>query len=323
MPGNLQGRTVHIDQHLSNVAINFKQDRWIAEDIFPVVRVPKQSDSFAVWNQADLFRRQDTKRSRGAPAHKISVQVGSDNFFAQNYALKADVTLEDRVNADPIFVRELEEGKVNRVMDGLLLDWEVRIASQVNNTSNVGSSANVASSWLDRSNSDPIADIWTAIDNVQDATGYRPNRIVFGTEAWRLFRRNTAVIDKAVPSGPNVTGGGNLPSVAMIRDLLEMDFVGVGMAYQNTAEEGQDQTLAQAWQPHALIYYAPMAPSIDAPSFGYSFRWNAPGLPNMQVERHPYDSRHKVDEVEVGYYQAEKITSAPLAFLVANVSSSQ
>ena len=166
---NLQGRNIHIDQHLTNVAINFRQEQWIGGDIFPVVPVDKQTNLIPVWDQGDLFRRQDTKRARGAPAHKISAQVGSLSYYAENYALKEDVTVEDRANADPAFVRGLEEGKVNRIMDGLLLDWEVRIGNQVNDTNNVGSSTNVASSWTDRANSDPIADIWTGLDNIADS----------------------------------------------------------------------------------------------------------------------------------------------------------
>ena len=42
----------------------------------------------------------------------------------------------------------------------------------------------------------------------------------------------------------------------------------------------------------------------------------------MQVERHPFDPKIKVAEVEVGYYQDEKITAPALSFLVTNVTSS-
>ena len=42
----------------------------------------------------------------------------------------------------------------------------------------------------------------------------------------------------------------------------------------------------------------------------------------MMVERHPYDSRTKSEEVEVGYYQDEKITGDEYGFLIINVTSS-
>jgi len=42
----------------------------------------------------------------------------------------------------------------------------------------------------------------------------------------------------------------------------------------------------------------------------------------MTVERHPFDSRKKTEEVEVGYYQDEVITSSALSYLITNVTSS-
>ncbi len=319
MSGYLQGRSVHIDHHLSNVAINYRPAGFIADQIFPVVQVPKQSDTYVIFEQSDLFRRENTKRSRGGEANKIHSRVSSASFYCDNYALKADVTLEDRANADPIFVQHFEEGRVMRVQDALFLDWEVRAATLVTNASNVGSSTAVGSAWDDYVSSDPLGDLWTGIDNVELATGYRPNRVLFSGTAWRHFRRNNKVIDKS--TNPNVTGGGLYPSARQIEDLLEMKVM-VGNAWQNSAEEAQSMNLAQIWGDHVLLYFAPEHPSIEAPSFGYYFRWAAPDLPNMQVERHPFDSRRHCSEVEIGYYQDEVITAKPLGFLITNVTSS-
>jgi hypothetical protein len=315
----LQGRAAHIDHHLSNVAINYRPAGFIAGDIFPVVPVPKQSDTYVIFEQADLFRHENTRRSRGGEANKIHSRVSSAGYYCNNFALKADVTLEDRANADPVFVQQFEEGRVHRVQDALFLDWEIRAAAQVTDPANVGSSSAVGSAWSDYANADPLGDIWTAIDNVELATGYRPNRILFSGTAWRHFRRNTAVIDKA--TNPHLTGGGLYPSARQVEDLLELSVL-VGNAWHNSAGEGLPLDLTQIWQDHVLVYYAPEQPSIETPSFGYYFRWAAPGLPNMQVERHPYDSRRHCDEVEIGYYQDELITAKPLGFLVSNVTSS-
>ncbi|MEE8433933.1 MAG: hypothetical protein V3S64_04020 [bacterium] len=319
MSGYQQGRAVHIDHHLSNVAINYRPAGFIADRIFPVVPVPKQSDTYVIFEQADLFRKENTRRSRGGEANKIHSRVSSAGYYCNNYALKADVTLEDRANADPIFVQQFEEGRINRVQDALFLDWEVRVANQLTDASNVGSSTAVASAWDDYTNADPLGDIWTAVDNVELTTGFRPNRILFSGTAWRHFRRNATVIDKS--TNPHITGGGLYPSTRQMEDLLEMKVL-VGNAWQNTAEEAMPLNLSQIWGDHVVIYYAPDRPTIETPSFGYFFRWAAQGLPNMQVERHPYDSRRHCDEVEIGYYQDEVITSQPLGFLISNVTSS-
>ncbi|MAF43005.1 MAG: hypothetical protein CMI54_02375, partial [Parcubacteria group bacterium] len=145
----LQNRGIHVDRHLSNIAINYRPGPFIADMVFPVANVEKQSNIYAVWDQGDLFRIYKTDRAPGHEANKIEAQVSSGSYFCNNYALKADVTIEDRANADAIFVSALEAGRVQRVMDGLMLDWEDRVATQVTNTANVGTSANVGSSWTD------------------------------------------------------------------------------------------------------------------------------------------------------------------------------
>ena len=319
MSGYQQGRALHIDHHLSNVAMNYRPAGFIADRIFPIVQVPKQSDTYVIFEQDDLFRRENTRRSRGGEANKIHSRVSSAGYYCNNFALKADVTLEDRANADPVFVQQFEEGRVNRVQDALFLDWELRVANQVTNPANVGSSFAVGSAWTDYSNSDPLGDIWAAIDNVELATGYRPNRALFSGTAWRNFRRNTLVVDKA--TNPHVTGGGVYPSVRQVEDLLELQVL-VGNAWHNAGEEAQSLDLTQIWGDHVLVYYSPEGASMETPAFGYYFRWAGAGLPNMQVERHPYDSRRHCYEVEIGYYQDEVVTAKPLGFLVSNVTSS-
>lgn len=320
MAGYLQGRAIHVDRHLSNVAINYRPTGFIADRVFPIVNVDKQTNMIKTYNQADLFRRESTLRSPGTEANIIDTQVNSIAYVCQNYALKADVTIEDRANADAAFVRDLEEGRVMRIQDALALDWEVRIASQVTNTSNVGTSSAVGSAWSDLTNSDPLSDIWAVMDQVEDATSYRPNRVVMSGEAWRYFARNDKVIDKA--RGTGVTGGGINATVQQAAALLEVEEINIGQSWYNTAEEGLAQSLSRTWGDHVLVYYAPSRPSVELPSFGYTLRWSASGLPNMTVERLPYNPFKKTDEVEMGYYQDELVTAQPLGALVTNVTSS-
>ena len=321
MSNYLQGRTIHRDVHLTNIAMNYRPEGMIGGEVFPMVPVDKQSNMIKTYTQADLFRRFDTVRARGQEAKVVEYNVGSDQFFCRNYALKGVVTIEDRVNADPIFVRSEENGKVMNVMDSLLLDWDVRVAALAFTTTNVGTSANVASSWTDYTNSTPHRDLWTMMDNVQDITGYRPNHIAFGQAAWKHFRRNDDVIDKTLRTA--ITGGDRSISQQEAAAFLEVDQVLVGNGYYNTAHEGIAQTLTPIWGPHVLVYYRPSEASTERPSFGYSMRWQAPGIANMGVERHGYDTRRKCEEFEIGYYQDEKITGSTLGALVTNISCSQ
>ena len=309
---------LHIDALLSEMAMGYRPEGFIADMIFPTVTVGKQSNLYAIFNRGDRLRRQDTKRAPGTLAKRIEESVSSATYYCNNYALAKAVTIEDRSNADPLYLDNLINGGATLVLDHLMLDWEVRVANQVTSGSNVGSYSAVASAWNGAGN--PIGNINTAIDNVHYSNGVKPNRIVFGVDAWKSFRRDSNV--RNLIFGTN--NGGGYPSTAQVAELLDLDqgSVMVGGAFANTGGEGNTESLSRIWKDNVLVYYAPPSPTIERPSFGYNFRWSAPGLPQMQVERHAYDTRTKSELLEVGYYQDEVITGSTYGFLISSVNSS-
>jgi len=322
--GGATGHDLHIDQHLSNVAINYEPKGMIADVIAPIVKVPKQSDNYIIWDHADAFRVEDDKRAPGTEANKIERSVSSETYFADNYALKMPLNLEDRENMDPVFVGEMREGRTKFIKSKLMLSWEQRAAQLCTSGSNVGSYATVDSDWIEHANgnSDPLGDCWTALNNVADSMGYRPNRCIMGDTAWRNFRRHADVID-IIHGNTGAAGskGVRYASREQFKAIFEIEEFLIGAAYYNSADEGQSASLSLLWDDYVLWYYAPASPSIEEPSFMYSFRWNKPGLPNMIAERHPFDPKTKSEEIELGYYQDEKITAKNLGFLMTHVTS--
>lgn len=316
MPTRSEGRDLHVDQFLSNVAIGYRADGFIGDMIFPVVPVQKQTDKYAIFSRREALAVEDTKRARGAEAHKIDRSVSSDTFHCENYAIKDSLPIEDIENMDPIFRTELEAGRARFLTGKIQLDWENRVAGIVTSTSNVGTSAGVASEWDGAG--DVIGDINTMIDNVHDTTGKRPNRMIMGLDAWRSARRDSTV--RNLIFGTN--NGGGFASRAAFMDLFEIDELLIGGTFKDTANEAQAESLAKIWLDHVIVYVAPSRPSVEEPSFGYTFRWRRPRIPAMTAERHPFDSKTKTEEVEVGVYQDEKITGSIYAGFLISVNSS-
>jgi len=315
------GQVIHVDKHLTTLAMNYRPSGFIADMIFPIVKVGKQSDMIKTYLKNDLYRIDNDIRAPGGEANQVNFEVGSANYYCRNYALKVPTTIEDRANADPIFVRDIEQGRVTFIQDKLMLGWENRVSSQVGVSTNVSTVFTVGSAWNDYTNSRPLEDVWTAMDEQSDQTAYRPNNCVMGEQAWRSFSRNAQVINKV--NGTGTDGGGKNATKIQAAQLLEIDNLLVGAAYKSTAEEGQTAVLSQFWADKCLLYYAPARPSLEVPSFGYTFRWTARGIANMTVERHPYNSLKKSDEIEIGYYQDEKLTDTTLGTLIDGVNSSQ
>lgn len=312
------GRDLYLDMPLSQTVMEYRQENGVADLIAPVVNVSKQSGAIIEFSQGDRWRVVDDKRAPGTHAKRYTSDVSSQLYYCNNYALMDGVTIEDRNNADPVYAMHEIEGKALRLTDKLMLNWENRVSLRVTSTSNVGSSAAVSSIWsTPEGDGNPILDLNTAIDNVRYATGYRPNRMVFGAKAWDGFRRHKNVRNLIF----GVNNGGGYANTAQAKEVFEMDSIAVAGMFKNTAEENITAAISNIWGPSVLVYYAPATPSREKPSFMYSYRLAAPGIPNMQVERHPYDSRAKADDIEVSYYQDEKITGSRFGFLVQSCSA--
>jgi len=312
------GRSLHVDQLLTNMALGYKPRQGIADQVFPMVQVQKQSDDYIVFDSDDILRVENSLRSPGKEANIIEQSVSEQPFYCRNRALKMALTIEDKVNSDPIFVQTLINGRAQFIMDKLALDWEKRVADLVTSTANVPNNSTVTVGWGAIDTADVMEDIWAGLFAAEDAKGYRPNSIAIGATAWRNMRRNTALRD--LIHGNN-NGGGNA-TMEQVKTLFGLERFVVGESFINTANEAQAESLERVWSDDVLIYYAPMSPMMNVPSFGYSFRWAAPGLANMTAERHPYDTRKKSEEVELGYYQDERITGNQYAFLLKDVNTS-
>src|SRR3990167_4527113 len=249
----LQSNRVHVDRHLSNVALNYQPEGFIAAEIAPIVPVAKRTDTYINYSQADMFRREDAKRMDGAEAKIINFGAVSDSYRCLNYALKSSITLEDEAQRDPEYRMLTEEGRTRFLTTKHLIDWETRVASLCQANANVASNFATTSAWTDYTNATPLSDIWTAQDRFRSINGYRANRILFGLDAWVNFIRNTQVRNSVM--NPNVTAGGDLPMPAAVGRYLEMRVI-VGGAYRNFAGQGVANSLGGVWGDNAILYYA-------------------------------------------------------------------
>jgi hypothetical protein len=313
------GKDLHVNVPLSKVAMNYEPKGIIADQIAPIIQVNKQSDAYSIYSIAEAYQIEEDKRAPGTEAQKIYRSVSSGTYYANNYALKDEIPYEDIENCDAGILLTKRSSRIRYIKKKLMLNWEYRVALQVTSTSNVGSSSAVGSNWSDATdgNSDPIGDIHTAQDNIYVSTGYFPNRIIFSRLAWRYFTNHANVITRLY--GHQTSTKGRLVTINQAQDLLEVDHVYVGKALYNSVDEGQTATLSDIWGTDVLVYYAPDTPSVEEASFMYSFRWNK--VMNMNAMVHQLPRSYK-EQVELGYYQDEKITGANLGFLITDVRSS-
>lgn len=304
------GKDLHVDQHLTNVAINYRPQNLIADMIAPIVPVDKQSNSYPVFSRQEAFAIESTERAPGTEAKKITRSVSSAKYDAVNYALGRDITIEDQANMDQAYRYELDTGATTYLIGKLGLDWERRVTNLAVTTASVGSVFVCNSSWsgAGANAGDAVVQIFSLIEYVQATTGQRPNSLWFGWKAWNRFKRNYHA--RNFLKGAN--NGGGLVRREEMTSLFEVNRVLVSEALYHTANEAQPTyTLDNGMADQLIAYYAPSAPSREEPSWFYSFRWQNPALPApMSVFRHPYDSRKQIETIEAGYYQDEIVVGA-------------
>ena len=318
-------RELHVDKHLTNLAINYRPRNFIADQIAPIVPVLKQRDTFPVYSRYEYFAVEDTKRGPGAEAKKITRSVGSAFYQAENYALGSDVTIEDVANIDDAYRAFDSAGKARYLQDKLMVDYEKRVLTLAATTASVGSVFVCNSAWAagggaaGQNAGDPYAQFEQMSEYLKGSTGQRPNSVLIGWRAWGRMKRNYWM--RQLIQGTN--GGGPLMQ-DQVKNLFGVDRFIVADALWHTGNEAQSTlSLTNPLADQMIAYYAPPSPSLDDPSWMYSFRWTNPVLPSpMTVFRHPYDTKRRIETIEVDYYQDERITGADYAVsLLTNVAS--
>lgn len=313
------GRDLHIDAVLSNIVVGRRPDGYVADQLLPIVPVPKQSN---VYYKVDhlQFRRFDqnlTQRAPGTEARKVRFSVSSDTYFAKNYALGADWPVEDEVNADEVLQWATQHAEL--VTDRLLIDYEMRVAALANASTNIATTIDVSTAWSNVTGSRPIDDLMNLKEAFRLGSGLKPNVLVYPEEVGTKLRRSDQIRD--ILFGDR---GGPIATDEQIANIVGVPKVLVPSILINSAGEGE--TLIGSGEMHAawakkvwMFYISPLA-GFKSDTWAQAFRWTSPlfGTP-WAVQRYPFDPKKKAYGIEASYYQDEKIVSKDLAWAIDSV----
>lgn len=266
----------HIDRALTEVSIKYTQDAsvFIADKVFPVVPVNKQSDRYFMYKKEDWFR--DDAEERAAATESAGGDYEIDNtpsYFCRKYAYHKDITEEDRANSDDPLTPDIDA--TDFVTDKLLLRREVQWAATYFKADTWGKDYDGVVSgpttgqvlqWND-ANSTPIEDITAAATDIQETTGKRPNKLVIGQRVFDALKNHPDILDRIKYTQKGVV------TVDLLAMLFEVEQVLIAGAIKNTAHKGQTADMDFILGKHALLCYAAPRPSIKQPTAGYIFAW--------------------------------------------------
>jgi len=279
---------LHLDSMLTEISVGFDNpDMFVAQRLFPAVRVGKQSDKYYVYNRDLWGRVTDDIRAPGSEANELPpMTLSRDSYFAEEHAL-ADVVPDEEVdNADNPLQPSIDA--TERTTNTVLLNRENAMVTMATTAGNYASGFTTTLSgtqqWSDYVNSDPIGDIKTGRSKIHDNLFRDPNVAIMGYQVAVKLEDHPDIIERLKYSQIGVTTDALISTVFGIPGLVRAGAGKITSAY------GASEAFGYLWGKHVVLAYVPPAPGRKTPSFGYEFVW-AYGAGEMATERWREDRR--------------------------------
>lgn len=312
------GRDLHVDMPLSNIVVGRRPEGFIADQLLPITPVSKQSDIYYKFRHGEGRRYVPDLdvRAPGTSARKVHMTVSSDTYYAKNFALGTDMVVEDVVNADEVLA--WSESNATFLADRLMVAYENRVAATAVDTTAVHTVTTINTAWSNTTGSRPLDDMLDEKENFRQYSGLSPNLAVVPEQVMTYLRRNDQLRD--ILFGDR----GGMVNETQLAGLLGVNRVLVPASQVNTFGETEtingSWSLADIWGPHFWFARVALLSGRYTDTWLNAFRWTSPllGTP-FAVQRYPFDPKRKKYELDVGYYQDEKVVSTDLAIRVASV----
>lgn len=287
-------QNAHIDRAMTNISVAYMQDAsaFIADKVFPIVPVKRQSDVFYIYNKGDFMR--DEAQVRGAATESAGGDYGveaSEPYYCRKHAFHKDVTPEERANYDQPL--DADTDATDFVSQKMLIRREMEWATkffkagvwgrEISGADTAGE--NKAVKWnLETSN--PIKDITDAGVQMAGETGYKPNTLVLSPVAFNALKNHFDILDRIKYTQKGIV------TEDLLATLFGVDRVFVAWSVVNSAVKGAKENVGFIMGKHALLCYSNPRPALKKPSAGYIFAWTGlegSGAYGNRIVRLPMD----------------------------------
>lgn len=280
-------RDVYVDRLMTNysVAYMLNSGLFAARTVFPTAPVDQQTGLYAVYPKGFFLRNEMRVRPLTGRPEYIDHKVEYKNFRAEEFAVGKKIDDRVRVNAnDPLGP---DRAATIQLSNNATINWEEQWAQKffrpgvwTNEFQGVASAPGAGQFiQFDQPDADIIGFVQALGDSVEEATGYRPNRLTLGQKVYRAMVQSPQILDRIKYSARGVV------TSELLATLFEVDTVNVARGVHNTAKEGQADKIERIVNPRAfLLSYADTTgiPTPDTVSAGLNFAWTGliPGATN-------------------------------------------
>jgi hypothetical protein len=309
-----QHSDLHIDRPLTNFAVEYKNEAFIASQVAPFVPVNNKSDNYVTFNKEDKFSLPEDIRGPKSEANEVTWGTATGTYGCIDRALKDFLSDSMVANADVNI--NPEQRTTGFLTDLLLLGYEKRVADLVFTYGNYATSGLritlTGDDQFSATSSDPIG----VVDTAKDACFMEPNTIIMGQEVFNILKRHHQLLD-------HVKGGATSSAPAMISqeimaEIFGVDRILIGKAKYNANKKGQTASYSRLWGKHLVVAYIDPSVTLDNLSAWKTFRWNQVSTgAGYKVRRYRDEKRGGGGQViEVEMSVIEKAVCSDLAYIV-------
>jgi hypothetical protein len=302
--GPVQGQ-VYVDPLLGNLSVAYKNPNYVADLVFPEVQVQKLTGFYFTYDKSK-FVAPNTYRAPSTRANRVNFGLTKTAYGPLlEHSLEQDIPDEILDQEQAPFDANIDT--MEDVTERILLDKELDAYTQLSTSPDVTLSG--SSQWSSFGTTDPIQDVQTGIDTIQQNALVHANTLLLSYPVFAKLRNHPAIIERIKYSERGIVTEDVLASV------FGIDTVIVAKAEQNTANEGQSSSMSYVWGKNAALLYIQPTPGIRSITYGYTLRRG----PRM-VER--WDDRAvKAQFVRVtDWYQQMIVASAAKYFIASAVA---
>ncbi len=306
-----------VDKILSNFSLRYANAKYINQLVMPIIPVKEITGKYAKYGKENLRAYVDEIfRAPGTRAVNVDYTVSQGSYACRERSLEKLVPDELARNSDDPY--DPKRDAAATLLDIMNVNQELALATMMGDTSILTRYTTISAStdkWTDKTNSDPLKNIRTALDGVTSYSGMIANVLVFCYDAWVALKDNPGVQELV-----KYSNGGNYSDGAMIsfiKNYFDVEEVLIGRAVYSSAHEGQSETLTQIWTGDVWALCRASRPSLMIPTFGGTMYDISEG-PAILTET--YREEPKVsDVIRVRKSYDQCLFDANLAYLLNNV----
>jgi len=261
----MDASTLQPSQILTDLAVRIEPRAYLATKIFHSPEVPEFFE-YPVWDKSVIFKPQNDTYGQDGSVNMIDTKVTKVTARLKPRALGAKI--------DPTEARQAGAGDLSRglallrgektwaCVNGLYVQAEKRVAAQLRATAvmTLNETLAGAAQWSDAT-SDPKKYLLGKGATIARA----PNTLVVGRPVFDVLLTHPKILEAA----KFVSGIDVQPVLAR---YFGVDRILVGEAQEDTAAEGQAQSLAYIWGKDAILAYidpSPPSSTMRSPTLGY------------------------------------------------------